>query len=329
MSFTSEDLVKTGKYFKVASGYVPNQFTVKITKEGVSDQESGRGGNPLYLLNLEPWIIEEVSLPQIRFNTGNDIYMDPDTLIKPDYILSVETMGKLELVLREKSDLAIHRSLIRCQNGFYNPSYEGSGSLGEEYSIEVRMKSQRFDGNASNGDNIFGDNVLVFGRAILRDISVPRHSYGEKEFLTYTVTFDVNCMAETYQLNPKQKMKSLFSTDQNKKIVSNVGRIVKKKEINYIEDKLEPLQIVTGEKAERARRQYQQYNEARARENATINPLNIDLNKISSQVDNTGTYNLTEEQTNKLYNSISNALVPGQLTRNGKVINANDLFTSH
>jgi hypothetical protein len=223
MSFTSADLLSTGRYFKVASGYVPNQFTVNILKQGATDQISAAGGNPLYLLNLEPWIIEDITLPQLRLNTGNDIYMDPDTLIKPDYILNVETMGRLELTVREKSDLAIHRSLIRCQKEFFNSSYEGTGSLGTEYSIEVRLKAQRFDDNAANGDNIFGDNLFVYGRAILREVSNPKHAFAEKNFLRYTVTFDVNCMAETFQLDPKTRMKSLFGTSQNRKITSQVG----------------------------------------------------------------------------------------------------------
>lgn len=223
MSFTSADLLTTGRYFKVASGYVPNQFTVNIIKQGATDQVSASGGNPLYLLNLEPWIIEDVTLPQLRLNTGNDIYMDPDTLIKPDYILNVETMGRLELTVREKSDLAIHRSLIRCHKEFFNSSYEGTGSLGTEYSIEVRVKSQRFDDNAENGDNIFGDNLFVYGRAMLREVGNPTLSFSEKNFLRYKVTFDVNCMAETFQLDPKAKMKALFTTSQNRKITSQVG----------------------------------------------------------------------------------------------------------
>jgi hypothetical protein len=327
MSFTSEDLVKTGKYFKVASGYVPNQFTIRIIKENVSDQESGKAGNPLYLLNLEPWVIEEMTLPQIRFNTGNDIYMDPDTLIKPDYVLSVETMGKLELKIREKSDLAIHRSLIRCQKEFYNEFYEGAGSLGEEYSIEVRMKSQRFDGNAENGDNIFGDNVLVFGRAILREISNPTHAYGEKGFLKYTVTFDVNCMAETYQLNPKKKMKSLFSVDQNNKITSSVGRQVKKVTEQY-PNTLKPLEIVTGPRAERAIRAQQKYDSDKARANSSLNPLDAVLQPIAAQTDNTGTFNMTQQQTDRLFNTISNATTPGPVsTDNGKVIKAGEFFS--
>jgi hypothetical protein len=329
MSFTSEDLIKTGKYFKVASGYVPNQFTIRIIKEGVYDQEAGKAGNPLYLLNLEPWVIEEMTLPQIRFNTGNDIYMDPDTLIKPDYVLSVETMGKLELTIREKSDLAIHRSLIRCQKEFYNEFYEGAGSLGENYSIEVRMKSQRFDGNSSNGDNIFGDNVLVFGRAILREISNPTHAYGEKGFLKYNVTFDVNCMAETYQLNPKKKMKSLFSVEQNKKIASNVGRMVQvnKKLENQYPDKLEPLQIVTGARAEQALRAQQKYDDNTARNNSSLNPLDVMLEPIAAQTDRTDTYNMTKQQTDRLFNNISNATTPGPITTdNGTVLKAGEFF---
>lgn len=223
MSYSSSDLINTGRYFKVSSGYVPNQFTVTIKKEGVSDQTQASGGNPLYLLNLEPWVIEDVTLPQVRLHMANDIYMDTDTLIKPDYILNVETMGRLELTIREKSDLAIHRSLIRCHKEFFNSAYEGTGSLGTEYSIEVRIKAQRFDDNAENGDIILGDNLFVYGRAILREIGNPKHSYGEKNFLRYNVVFDVNCMAETFQLNPKTKMKELFTRDQKNKIRSSIG----------------------------------------------------------------------------------------------------------
>jgi len=209
MPYNESDHRNTGRYFKVASGYVPNQFSVKILKEGVIDQEAGfiNGGNPLYLLNLEPWVIEELTLPQIQYNVRNDIYMDADSLIQPDYIASVNTTGEISLKIREKSDLAIHRSLIRCQKEFYNDRYEGTGSLGIEYSVIVTIKSQRLDDSASNNDGIFGDNQIIFGRAILTEIGNPTFSHSDNKFLKYDVKIQVNCMAETYSLLGRYNMK--------------------------------------------------------------------------------------------------------------------------
>ena len=85
----STDLTKVARYFKVSSGYVPNQFNVWIEKIGVTDQTNGNTNsatNPLYLINLEPWVVEDVEFPQLQFKKANDIYMSGNSLIKPDLI---------------------------------------------------------------------------------------------------------------------------------------------------------------------------------------------------------------------------------------------------
>lgn len=317
MSINNNDIINASRYFKVSSGYVPNQFSVRIIKAGVGDQESGnaRPNNPLYLLNLEPWVIEELVLPQIRFNTSNDMYMDADTLIKPDYITSVITTGKLEIKLREKSDLAIHRSLIRCQQEMYNSSYEGTGTLGSEYSIEVRIKSQRFDDNAANGDNIFGDNYLVFGRALLTEISNPTFSFSEKSFLRYSITFDVNCMAETYRLDKIPTMK-VFKNN----ISSTIGGAKIKTNPDDAYSAWKP-KLVTGAKAEAAIKAtaISKSNTAAGQDffSSSFGDAASDLGTISRD----GTYTPSEKVVDAMFSSLSSPSPVKVLDKNG-----NDIF---
>lgn len=199
----SNDINKIARYFDIASAYVPNQFSVFVYKRSAVAQYDRKPNphNPLYLINLEPWVIENVTFPQINFIQADDIYVDSSSLVKPKYIKAVETSGNIEITLREKSDLAIYRSLIRCQTEMFNNKYEydGINHFGMDYAIVVRMKSQRFDNNTSESENIFGDNVITFDRVILTNISTPKLEHSSREFLRYTVTFETSSMAESYK----------------------------------------------------------------------------------------------------------------------------------
>lgn len=230
---TSRDVRNVGKYFKTASGYVPNQFDVMIYKRGVSKDKdehfaqsnwrNGKNNNPLYLINGEPWVVVDVTFPQIKFKQDNNIYVSTESLIKPDYILAVETSGNVEITVREKSDLAIYRSLLRCQTEIYTSKYEVSGTnlFGNNYCLKIVTKSQRFDSKNNNNDNsyvnIFGDNVIIFDRCLLIDISNPTFSYESKEFLTYKVTFEISSMAESYQNLVSGTHKDKFFMDNSTK----------------------------------------------------------------------------------------------------------------
>lgn len=319
MPYSSEDHYRTGRYFKVASGYVPNQFSIRIIKENVLDQESGIGGNPLYLINLEPWVIEELVLPQIQFNIKNDVYMDADSLIQPDYISNVITTGEISLKIREKSDLAIHRSLIRCQKELYNSLYEGSGSLGETYSVIVTIKSQRLDDRATNNDNIYGDNQIIFGRAILSSISNPTYSYAEDKFLRYDVKIQVNCMAETYSLLGRNNMKE-FKQAVGSTLGVSKPTVSTPKTIPTLTEMLKNGKPITAQQAEEARR----IEASRSRSKGIID--GIDYTKmISSTVDETGTRELTftPEGVEYISSKVSQSLPTEVVTGTGKHIPIN------
>lgn len=226
----STDINNTARYFDIASAYVPNQFTVYIVKRGAKTQinRTPNPNNPLYLLNLEPWTIEDISFPQIKFKQSDDIYVDANSLIKPNYILAVETTGNIEITVREKSDLAIYRSLIRCQTEMFNNRYEYSGEnpFGTGYFLSIRMKSQRFDANTSDNENIFGDIVLTYDRVILSNISNPKLAYSDKSFLRYSVTFETSSMAESF-ISEKQGNTSGFTTASFGNPASTIGKLNK------------------------------------------------------------------------------------------------------
>ena len=206
----ANDIKKINTYFNIASAYIPNQFDVFIRKRGLSDTQQYNGNNttgtnPLYLINKEPWVVENITLPQIKFKQANDIYMSQNSLLRPNYILEIETSGLLTLTVREKSDLAIYRSLIRCQSEIFNGQYESSGNnlIGQNYSIEITTKTQRHDAiaaeNGNTNRNIFADNVIKFDRCLLTNISDPIYAYDEINPMMYTITFEISSMAESYK----------------------------------------------------------------------------------------------------------------------------------
>ncbi|MCK9428487.1 MAG: hypothetical protein M0R17_00570 [Candidatus Omnitrophica bacterium] len=206
----ANDIKKINTYFNIASAYIPNQFDVFIRKRGLSDTQQYNGNNttgtnPLYLINKEPWVVENITLPQIKFKQANDIYMSQNSLLRPNYILEIETSGLLTLTVREKSDLAIYRSLIRCQSEIFNGQYESSGNnlIGQNYSIEITTKTQRHDAiaadNGNTNRNIFADNVIKFDRCLLTNISDPVYAYDEINPMMYIITFEISSMAESYK----------------------------------------------------------------------------------------------------------------------------------
>lgn len=204
----NSDIKKVARYFDISSGYIPNQFEVRIYKKDVDDiyQENAsnvRPFNGLYLINAEPWVVEEITFPQIKLTQNNDIYVDSKSLIKPNYITGVETSGIITMTIREKSDLAIYRRLVTTQAEMYTSRYEYSGRniFGEDYKLEIREISQRFDAKVLDDSTYNGvgkDNVILFDRVILSNISDPKLSYADRQFMRYTVTFETSSMAESY-----------------------------------------------------------------------------------------------------------------------------------
>lgn len=205
----NSDIKKVARYFDVSSGYIPNQFEVRIYKEGIEDtyqenaSNNGKPFNRLYLINSEPWVVEDITFPQIKLTQNNDIYVDSDSLIKPNYITGVETSGIITMTVREKSDLAIYRALVTTQAEMYTSKYEYSGRnlFGENYRLEIREFSQRFDANVLTNATYNGvgkDNVILFDRVILAGISDPKLAYSDRSFMRYTVTFETSSMAESY-----------------------------------------------------------------------------------------------------------------------------------
>ena len=213
----NSDIPKISRYFDVSSAYVPNQFDVQIYKLSngnvlattyqenapASGDPNAEGYNPLYLINGEPWVVEDISLPQIRFKQSDDIYVDKNTLLRPNYILSVNTTGEVKITVREKSNLAIYRSLIRCQTEMFNDKYEYSGAniFGNDYFLQITCKSQRFDSKvltSSTYNSVASDNIIRFDRVILSNISDPTFSYKETGFMKYEIIFEVSSMAESY-----------------------------------------------------------------------------------------------------------------------------------
>ena len=167
MAIDITNLGRVNKYFKSVYGFVPNKYYITIGK-------SLSGGDIL------SFYAKTVSLPQIKINTVNDIYVSASSLAKPKLPISAESVGEISITFTEDDRLAIYNKLIGYHSGIVGPNYEATSNF-ENIIITI---------------SIYNNSKVVFNKTYnkcsLFDLVPLKVDYSSRKFLEYEATFTCN-----------------------------------------------------------------------------------------------------------------------------------------
>ena len=178
----------TGYYFKNVTGKVPNKYLVTIS--GMDIQAT-------------TFYAKAVSLPYIKLNTANDIYVSATSLAKPKYVTSAEVSADLGITFRELPNMGIANTLRQFHSRLSNGKYEATDNVGD---ITVNVVIYNSDGST------IVKNYPMCELISLNDIKLD---YSSRKFLEYEVTFTCNQMGDPYNFDNQKATISLNTSVAN------------------------------------------------------------------------------------------------------------------
>lgn len=170
MAIDITNLGRVNNYFKSVSGFVPNKYLISI---------NGDENLSFYAKN--------VSLPQIKINTINDIYVSEKTLGRPKLPISAESVGEISITFRDDNRLSIYNKLVNYHRGVIGDNYEATGNF-EDIKISIK---------------VYSDSSVVFNKTYnkcsLFDIVSLKVDSGSRKFLEYEATFVCNDLLDSLE----------------------------------------------------------------------------------------------------------------------------------
>jgi hypothetical protein len=191
MAIDITNLGRVNNYFKTVSGFVPNKYYITI----------GKGGNNKDINGNLSFYAKTVSLPQVKINTVNDIYVSTSSLAKPKLPISAESVGEISITFREDDRLSIYNKLVGYHNGIVGANYEATPNF-ENIIITIQ---------------IYNNSKVVFDRTYnkcsLFDLVQLKVDSSARKFLEYEAVFTCNDLSNslTYD-DPKPTLKDVNSS---------------------------------------------------------------------------------------------------------------------
>lgn len=178
-------------FFKNVSGYVPNKFKISINGGGIDN-------------NVLTFYAKNVSLPYVKVNVQNDIYVDSKTLAKPKYVLSAETTSEIQFTFRETPTMQISRFIKSNFEMIYQNTYETSAVL-PDMTITVDML---------NGES------RTYRKCMLLSLVELKLDNSARKFLEFDVTFTCNQSAGEWEYDNTMSGADVIKQDATAKVTT-------------------------------------------------------------------------------------------------------------
>lgn len=186
MAIDVTNLGRINRYFKTVSGFVPNKYFITINKGTISDQD---------INDTTSFYAKTVSLPQVKINTVNDIYVSTSSLAKPKLPISAESVGEISITFRDTDRLSIYNKLVGYHNGIVGANYEATPNF---ENITIRIE-------------VYNNSKVVYDRTYwkcsLFDLVPLKVDSGARKFLEYEAVFTCNDLSNSLEYNSPQSVR--------------------------------------------------------------------------------------------------------------------------
>lgn len=172
------NLGRVNNYFKAVSGFVPNKYLITMTK-GDSGETTNINGQNL------SFYAKNVSIPQVKINTVNDIYVSESSLAKPKLPISAESIGEISITFRDDQFLSIYNKLVKFHDSLRTRTYEASGNF-DNISISIKVY---------NNSTVYYSRT--FNKCSLFDLVPLKVDSSSRKFLEYEAVFNCNDMLDS------------------------------------------------------------------------------------------------------------------------------------
>lgn len=202
MAIDITNLGRVNRYFKTVSGFVPNKYFITINKGTITDRD---------INDTTSFYAKTVSLPQVKINTVNDIYVSASSLAKPKLPISAESIGEISITFRDTDRLSIYNKLVGYHSGIVGANYEATKNF-EDITITIE---------------VYNNSKVVFNRTYrkcsLFDLVSLKVDSGARKFLEYEAVFTCNDISNSIEYSNQPSI----AEDKNMSTVESCATLQK------------------------------------------------------------------------------------------------------
>lgn len=185
MAIDVTNLGRINNYFKTVSGFVPNKYYITI----------GKGGSDTTIKGNLSFYAKNVSLPQIKINTVNDIYVSTSSLAKPKLPISAESVGEISITFRDDDRLSIYNKLVGYHNSIVGANYEATSNF-EDIVITIEVYN--------NSKVVYNK---TYRKCTLFDLVPLKVDSGARKFLEYEAVFTCNDISNSLKYDSPESVR--------------------------------------------------------------------------------------------------------------------------